>query len=133
MKITEKKYAQLLFEMTQDKNSDEIELAIKKFIELLAKKNQIKNSKKIIQNFIKIWNIQNDTLETEIVTAKPINEDIKIQIEDFIKRKTKAKKIESKNTINKNLISGVIIKYGDRILDNSLKNRINNLKINMIK
>lgn len=133
MKINEKKYAQLLFEITQNKNFDEIELAIKKFVELLVKKNQIKNHKKIIQNFIKIWNIQNNILKTEIITAKPINEDIKTQIENFIKKKTKAGKIEIKNTINKNLISGAIIKYGDRILDNSLKNKINNLKINMIK
>jgi len=133
MKISNKQYAQLLFIMTQDKNAEEVEIVIKKFIQLLAKKNQIKNYSKIIKNFIQIWNKNNNIVMAEVFSANKLNENMEVEIKNFIKNKTTAKTIELKNKIDPNLIAGVIIKYGDRILDNSLKNKINNLKNNIIK
>ncbi len=133
MKINEKKYAQLLFVITQDKNAEEVEIVIKKFIQLLAKKNQIKNYSKIIKNFIQIWNKENNIVTAEVFSANKLNENMEAEIKNFIKNKTTAKIIELKNKINPDLIAGAIIKYGDRILDNSLKNKINDLKNNIVK
>ena len=133
MKVSPKKYAQLLFEITKDKNPDDIKIEIEKFIKLLIKKNQIKNQNKIIENFINIYNSENDIVNVEVETANPISTEVLSHIETFITKKTGAKKIEFNNKINKSLISGAIIKYGDRILDNSFKTKINNLKNNIVK
>ncbi|MDD3284314.1 MAG: ATP synthase F1 subunit delta [Patescibacteria group bacterium] len=133
MKVGPKKYSQLLFEITKDKSPDDIKVEIEKFTKLLIKKNQIKNQNKIIENFISIYNSENNIVNVEVETANPITKEVLSHIETFIAKKTGAKKIEFENKINKSLISGAIIKYGDRILDNSFKTKINNLKNNISK
>jgi F-type H+-transporting ATPase subunit delta len=133
MKITSKKYAQLLLEITNNKSENEIKIEIKKFIKLLIKKNQIKNYSKIITEFSELWNQKNNIIEAEVTTAHPISKEIQSQIEKFIQNKTKGNKIIIENKIDSKVISGAIIKYGNRILDNSLKNKINELKIDIIK
>lgn len=129
MKINSKKYAQLLFEITKNKNANDTKLEIKKFLKILVKKHQLKNQNKIIKNFVEIWDKENGFLKVEVTTKYPINKEMAIEIENFIKERSGSKKIELENKINESLISGTIIKYGDRILDTSLKTKINNLKI----
>ena len=133
MKTSPKKYAKLLLELVHDKNEAEVKNFIDKFVKLLAHKNELKNSQKIIKIFTELWNKKQNIIEVEITTARKINSDTTKHIEKFIKERTKAREIKLENKINKDLISGAIIKYGDRILDNSLKTKINDLKINMIK
>lgn len=133
MKVTTKKYAQLLLELTENKSEADIKVEIKKFIQLLIQKNQIKNYSHIIDDFSHLWNQKNNIIEAEVTTAHPISPEVQSQIEKFIQNKTKGNKIIIKNNIDPKVISGAIIKYGNRILDNSLKNKINELKINIIK
>ncbi len=133
MKINSKKYAQLLFEITKNKNANDTKLEIKKFLKILVKKHQLKNQNKIIKNFVEIWDKENGLLKVEVTTKYPINKEMAIEIENFIKERSGSKKIELENKINESLISGTIIKYGDRILDTSLKTKINNLKIALEK
>lgn len=133
MKASPKKYAELLFEITKDKDSESVKLEIEKFLKLLIKNNQLKNQNKIIENFISIYNKENNIVNVEVETANPISKEVLSHIEKFITKKTGAKVVEFDNKINKNLISGLIIKYGDRILDDSLKTKINNLKNDIVK
>ncbi|MCD4704729.1 ATP synthase F1 subunit delta [bacterium] len=133
MRITPKQYAKLLLEMLYQQDEVNIKIEIGKFIKLLIHKNELKNYQKIIKEFIKLWNKKEGIIEAEIFTARPINDDLVDYMENFIKKRTGAKKIKLENKIDENLISGALIKYGDRILDNTLKTKINDLKINMIK
>ncbi len=133
MRINSQKYAKLLLEITQNKNEKDIIIEIKKFLNLLIQKNELKNYPEIINHYQKLWNKNEGILKTEITTARPLKPEISTYIENFIKKRTGAKKLEIKTKTNPDLISGTIIKYGDRILDNSLKTKINDLKTNMIK
>ena len=132
MKITNKKYAQALFESVNNKTEKEINIVLKNFIDLLVKKNVLTKIDKILEEFNNIWNKENKIIETTITTTQEINKSTSQALENYIKELSGAKNLEIKNEINKKLISGTIIKYGDRILDNSLKTKINNLKIKMI-
>ena len=131
MKLTNKKYAQALFESTNGKDEKEINVILKNFIDLLIKKNALAKIDKIIEEFDAIWNKENKIVKGAITTAQEIDKSTPQSLEDYIKKLSGAEKLEVENKINKDLISGTIIKYGDRILDNSLKTRINNLRIKM--
>lgn len=140
MKITNKKYAQALFEsvnnisvkdLDQNEEEKEINVILKNFIALLIKKNTLAKIDKILEEFDDIWNTENKIVKTTITTAQELNQTTSQSLERYIKELSGAEKLEVKNEINKNLISGTIIKYGDRILDNSLKTKINNLRIQM--
>lgn len=132
MKITNKKYAQVLFESVQNKNEEEINIILKNFIELLIKKNALSKIDKIINEFNNIWNKENKIVKATITTAKDFDESTFGSLKKYIKDLSGAEKLEINRKIDKSLISGTIIKYGDRILDNSLKTKINNLRIKMI-
>ena len=133
MKITNKKYAQVLFESVQNKNEEEINIILKNFIELLIKKNALSKIDKIINEFNNIWNKENKIVKATITTAKDFDESTFGSLKKYIKDLSGAEKLEINRKIDKSLISGTIIKYGDRILDNSLKTKINNLRIKMLK
>jgi F-type H+-transporting ATPase subunit delta len=131
MKLTNKKYAQALFESVNDKSEKEINVILKNFTTLLIKNNALAKIDKIIEEFDDIWNKENKIVKATITTAQEIDKSTSISLENYIKELSGAEKLEVENKINKDLISGTIIKYGDRILDNSLKTKINNLRIKM--
>ena len=133
MKLTNKKYAQALFESIYNKSEKEINVILKNFINLLIKKNALARIDKIIEEFDNIWNKENKIVSATITTAQELDQTTAKSLENYIKKLSGAEKLKTENKINKNLISGVIIKYGDRILDNSLKTKINNLRIKMLK
>ena len=132
MKLTNKKYAQALFESVHNKNEKEINIILKNFIDLLAKKNALAKIDKILDEFDTIWNKENKVVKATITTAQELDQATSTTLENYIKELSGAEKLEVENKIKKGFISGAIIKYGDRILDNSLKTRINNLRIKMI-
>ena len=132
MKLTNKKYAQALFESVNGKSEKEINVVLKNFIDLLAKKNDLAKIDKVLEEFDAIWNKENKIVKASITTALEIDQASSSSLEDHIKELSGAEKLEVEKIISKDLISGTIIKYGDRILDNSLKTRINNLRIKMI-
>lgn len=143
MKVTNKKYAQALFESVYNKaekglsadakRGQEINVVLKNFIDLLIKKNALTRIDKIIEEFNAIWNKDNKIVSASITTAQELDQATAQSLENYIKKLSGAEKLEVKNKINKKLISGTVIKYGDRILDNSLKTKINNLRIKMIQ
>lgn len=132
MKLTNKKYAQALFESVQGKSEKEVNVILKNFIDLLIKNNALAKINKIIEEFDTIWNKENKIVKATITTAQELDPGTAKSLENYIKELSGAEKLEVENEIKKDLISGAIVKYGDRILDNSLKTRINNLRIKMI-
>ena len=132
MKITPKQYAQALYEIVIEKSSKEAGLEVGKFVNLLAKQGKLSLANKIIEQFIKIWNKEHGEVEAEITIARKIeNSVIKIIIDDLVAKKSKAKNIIVKEHINKDILGGVIIKYEDKVIDASLRSKLQELKETM--
>ncbi len=132
MKITNKKYAQALFELVYNKDKKEIDMVLNNFIDFLIKKNHLVKIDKIIKEFNKIWDKNNGIVNATIITAQELDQKTEQSLQNYIKKISAAQRLKLKKIINKDLISGVIIKYGDRILDESLKTKLDNLKIKML-
>jgi len=128
MKIRPKQYALSLFESLKDKDKKEAEEIIKKFAQVLVDNNQASQVEKIISYFSNLWGKENGLVEAEIVSARKLDNKVVKLLNDYIVRLSDAKKVSIEERVDPNIIGGVVIKYGDKIMDNSLKTEIRDFK-----
>jgi len=133
MKINAKQYARSLYEAVQNKSDSQIKDVLKSFVKVLINNNDISKADKIIAEFSKIWNKKQGVVEAEVISAKELDNPIIRLMSDYIVKLLKAKEVIINKKIDKNLLGGVVIKYGDKILDNSMRIRLCELKNRMIK
>ncbi len=133
MKISAKQYAQTLYELTRDKSAGDIDSVIVKFIKLLKENRQLKMLAGIIKRFSEIYNKENGIAEVEVISRRKLSENQIDKIKDFILQKYQSKEIILKNSENKNIKGGVIIKVGDEVLDGSVVGKLIRLRKELVK
>lgn len=122
-KVSPKKYAISLYESLQVIEKEKIPEVIKSFVALLARNKDLKKADKIIKAFRDYLNEQERILEVSAISAWPLDSQFR---EEIIKHLTNFlnKEIELKEQTDKSLIGGVVLKYGDVVVDGSVKKRI---------
>ena len=131
-KITPKQYAIFLYRMTKDLEKSKILEFIKKFVKLLARKNALKFSKRIIDEFKKYYNKQNGILEIEVKSVKGLETDFEKKLKEKFKKSWKVAEVDLKSSIDKSLIGGLVLGIDDMIIDGSLKGNLKKIKEKMI-
>ena len=132
-KNTPKQFARALYESLDGKSPSKIKAVIKKFVELLAGRSQLTKADKIIKEFIKIWNEKHGIVEAEVVSARELDKETGKLLKNYIIRLSGASAAVVNEKVDKNILGGVVIKYGDQVLDGSLKMQLEELKDKMIK
>lgn len=133
MNISIKQYAKILYKLLDGKNKSEAEKIIEDFVAVLAENNDQGKIKKIISEFGVIWNKEKGIVEAEVLSANELSKDIVKLLDDYIVKLSGAKEVVMSESVDRNLLGGVVIRYGDKVLDGSLKTKINELKNNLIK
>jgi len=124
MKITVKQYALSLYECVKDKKKKDLEQILKKFVDLLITNNDIHKAESILRVFSKIWNKNKGIVEAIVMSANDIDGPTLNLLNDYIKEATSAEKVVTKKEERKELLGGAVLKYGDKILDASLKTKL---------
>lgn len=105
-----------------------ISIKLLNLLMLLVDKRRIKSVKGIMTEYNKIYNKRNNILTMKIITAAPLDE---VQVNKIkqkymtIYRKSAARISIS---VDKSLIGGIRIQIGDKVIDNSIKARLQNMK-----
>lgn len=133
MKITAKQFALSLYESLEGKTAGQVKVIIKKFVEFLAGKNMLDRADKIEAEFLKIWHEKNGIIEAEVRSANDLDKANVKLLKKYIAALAGAKTVSLKEKIDKNILGGVIIKYGDKILDASLKTQLEELREKLVK
>lgn len=133
MKILSQKYAESLYELVSNIEENEIVGKIQEFVSFIIKNKDYNEVEEIITEFSKIWDEKVKELKVSISSAHPLSVDSKNVIIEYLKKKTNSNKINFTEKIDKNILGGVVLRYGDKVLDASLKNSLNNLKNNINK
>jgi len=123
MKISNKQYAEALYEVTRDLSGIDLSTVIKKFVEILVRDNKLKQAGKIIVEFEKYAKKQDGIVELEIISARKLDDIVIEQI-----KKAFGQKVEAVVNVDGSLIGGVKVKLEDKILDGSLKTQLRTLK-----
>ncbi len=105
---------------------------VKSFINLLTEKNRISFLPYIIDEFIKIWEENNNVYPVDIYTSTKIDSTLREKIISVLEKKFKGK-ISPRFFISEELIGGILIKHKSTYYDGSVKGILNNLKEKIIK
>ncbi|MDA3840016.1 MAG: ATP synthase F1 subunit delta [Patescibacteria group bacterium] len=127
MKISPKQYAIALYDLVEGKTEKEISVLLVGFSDMLRKNNAMSKLDSILKEFSAIWNKENGIVEATVTLARDLDGISKKSIIEYIKKATKATDVHLKETVDKSILGGVVLKYGDKIVDNSLRGRIESL------
>ena len=98
-----------------------------KLIDLLIHNKRVSIIGDIAISFIQLYNKHNDIKEATVITASPINEDLKSIILSKINI-SDPKSISLTNIIDSSIIGGFIIRFDGKEYNASVKQNLNNLK-----
>lgn len=132
MKITPKQYAEALVQALEGQSGAASEKLIANFVRLLAAQNDLGRAEQILERFGDVWRRQQGLVEAEIISARETSEKIQGAVRNFIARTTGAKTVSLAAKTDKALLGGFILKYGDNILDGSLKSRLAEMRIKLL-
>ena len=133
MKRSSKKYAIALLDLIDGKSKKEAENVIKEFVRVLALNNDLSKAQEIIEEYEKIADSKSNIIRAKVVSAKELENDSLKLISNFIKEVTEAEEVVLEKEVKKELIGGMVIRYGDKVIDYSLQTKIENLKTKLIK
>ena len=102
-----------------------------KFVGTVAKNGRLKYLESILEEFLKTLSTNRGEQVAEVITAFPISKKINDSLIEEVKKLTKSDKVELKTKIDKSLIGGLVLRVGSTMIDSSIKNKLNSLKMIM--
>ncbi len=120
--------ASAIYESSRGKEGVELDVIMKNAVDMISKKHLISKSKEIINQLQKIVDSNEGVIRAKISSKTKIEQKIIIEIEDFIKKRYKAKNTFLEFEIDEKLLGGIKIQIGDEIIDTTLKNKIKKLQ-----
>ena len=112
--------------------SNRISVTTLNFIEMITVKKREAFLQTIAESFIVIYKAINQIETVTVTSAEPLEQDYKERLIAEVKQ-TGCKKVELIEKISSDLIGGIVIKYGDKQIDGSIKTKINRLKKTLSK
>ncbi len=126
--ISIKNLASAIYESSSDKDGVLLDSIIKKSATFIRDKNLLGKKDEILKALEEIVNKENGVVKVKITTSEKLQEDIKTEIEEFVKKKYKANEVEIESKEDKKLLGGIKIEIGDDIIDTTLLNKIHQLQ-----
>ena len=103
-----------------------------KFLRFLVSKRRLFYLDKILKDFILYCSFKKGEIEAKLISAKDLKEDEVNNIKNDLFAKF-GSKINLNYKVDKDLISGLIIQVGSIMIDNSMKNKLKQIKSQMIE
>lgn len=108
----------------------DLPLLTKNFLHLLVRNRRLFALQDIIANFLKLMAGGRNELTAEVTTAIPLTDAHTQELIATLKAKT-GKDVILNEKVDPALLGGLIVKIGSRMIDSSIRTKLNNLKIVM--
>ena len=131
--VDTKNLAQVLFEITDDKTSEEGNIALREFASYLAKKNLLLHINAIISDYEDLYNKKNNIIEATVTLTSRLTEKTKLELSEALKKKYKASEVHMTEKIDTRILGGMKIKIGDEVFDSSLSHALYQLETQLLK
>ena len=95
----------------------------KNWLNILVDAGKSRHILNCIEEFIHIYNKENNIVEGYAWTTEPLKQEVINTIEKKVTKKIN-KKVMIKNKIDKQLIGGIKLEIGDDVWDNTIKNKL---------
>lgn len=97
------------------------------FICVLTEKNRVSYLSKISQAYKNLYNAKNNIEEITVTTCIPLSEKLRTKLKERLETVYK-KHVILQEKVDKSIIGGVIINYGNTMIDDSVKTKLENMQ-----
>jgi ATP synthase F1 delta subunit len=97
------------------------------FLELLIEKHRMPAIFRIRRHYETLWEQAHHILPVQIATAVALDEGVARQLGEQIE-KTTGQRIELTQSVDPDILGGIVLRVGNSILDASIRNRLENLR-----
>lgn len=101
-----------------------INTKVTQFLVIIAEARRIKLINEIYKDFVSLTKEDKNILEAEVISVIPLNNKQLEEVQSTLQKKYSSKTIEINQTIDKNILGGIVIKIGSLVIDSSLKNQL---------
>ena len=122
-KLSPKKYAASLYEALRGVPKDKILVALKAFVDIIVRNKDLSKTPKIIEAFREYANEQENILEIDITSVGPLESETKQVIIKNLEASLD-KKIVLNESSDPELLGGVVMRYGDAVINGSVQKRL---------
>ncbi len=85
----------------------------------------------IVDEFDRFKDLREGRMHAEVTAARPLDDDQRAQLKTRLESAT-GKQIELHEKVDRKLLGGLIVKLGDKVIDGSLRRRLNRLRRAMV-
>ncbi|SDJ89574.1 F0F1 ATP synthase subunit delta [Natronincola ferrireducens] len=106
---------------------DKVSVEVLNFLYILVDKRRTRDLQEIIKEFSKMADASKNMVEAVAITAFPLEQEtlLKLQVQLSM---ASGKNVKLNNKVEEEVIGGVLIKMGDKVIDGTLKNRLGQMK-----
>ncbi len=101
------------------------------FMMLLVDKRRIVFLESIMEQYLNLLRKLNQTVLAEVTSATELNDEQKNKVVEKVKAIAEARDVELKTSVDPDLIGGVIIKVGSKVIDASLRGQLRRISISL--
>lgn len=101
------------------------------FMMLLVDKRRIVFLEPIVEQYLNLLRKLNQTVLAEVTSATELSESQKQNVVEKVKAIAEARDVELKTSIDADLIGGVIIKVGSKVIDASIRGQLRRISISL--
>ena len=100
---------------------------VRNFLELLIEKHRVPAVHRIRREYEALWQEENKLLPVEVTSAIELDPETVEQIGAKIGERT-GRKVQLESRVDPDILGGIVVRVGDRILDASIANRLESLR-----
>jgi F-type H+-transporting ATPase subunit delta len=100
---------------------------VRNFLELLIEKHRMPAVHRIRRAYETLWEEANQLLPVEVTSAIELEPQTVKQIGDAIGERT-GRRVQLESKVDPDILGGIVVRVGDRILDASIANRLESLR-----
>lgn len=106
---------------------DKTEALLLDFLCLVTEKGRADKLGEIYDEFRQMYNDERNILEVTAVTAEPLTEELRKRLTDKLGKST-GRSIVLTEQVDKSIIGGIVVRYGNTELDSSVRTKLDKLK-----
>lgn len=129
MKLTDRQYEEILYQLVKDAKPAEVSKLVKAFVARLAADHRLSHGERIAEDFMHLAKEKTGVVELVVRSAFPLQEAQKKKIAEVFA----PEKIELSEQIDQSIIGGLVLQTKNQILDGSIRQRLKALERTLIQ
>ncbi|KAA9331475.1 ATP synthase F1 subunit delta [Hymenobacter busanensis] len=99
-----------------------------KFFTIITQKNRETALEFIASEFQTQFNVLRNIQTADVTTATPLTPELREQVQRLVQEQTGGGTVELREHVDASLIGGIVLRLGDRQIDDSVRTRLNRLR-----